>query len=236
MQKQHELHRGKSKTVYATDQAGYVIMEFRNDATAFNGQKHAILERKGEVNNKINAFIMQKLAEAGIKSHFVERISETESLVKSLEMLPIECIVRNVAAGSFSKRLGVEEGRPLKRPIFEFCYKSDPLGDPLVNDDHIVALEWATEDDVKALRELTFKVNEVLRPLFAKGNLTLVDYKLEFGRSQGELLLGDEFSPDGCRLWDSTTGEKMDKDRFRRDQGSVIEHYIEVGKRIGVAF
>ena len=236
MQKQHELHRGKSKTVYATDHPDHVIMQFRDDATAFNGVKHALLDKKGETNNKINAFIMQKLAEAGVKTHFVERISETESLVKSLSMLPIECIVRNVAAGSLSKRLGIAEGTALKRPIFEFCYKSDALNDPLINDDHIVALGWASEEDVRALRELTFKVNEVLKPLFAKGNMTLVDYKLEFGHFQGELLLGDEFSPDGCRLWDTETGEKMDKDRFRRDQGNVIEHYIEVGKRIGVSF
>lgn len=236
MNKGHELHRGKSKTVYATDLPDHVIMEFRNDATAFNGQKHALLERKGEVNNKINAFIMEKLTAAGVQTHFVQRISDTESLVKSLQMLPIECIVRNVAAGSLSKRLGIEEGTALKRPIFEFCYKSDALGDPMINDDHIVGLGWASEEDVHALRRLTFRVNEVLRPLFAAGGMTLVDYKLEFGRYQGALLLGDEFSPDGCRLWDSQTGEKMDKDRFRRDQGNVIEHYIEVGKRIGVAF
>ena len=235
MEKREELYRGKAKTVYATDDPDLLWLTFRNDTSAFDGQKLAQLERKGEVNNKINAFIMGKLEAAGIRTHFVRLLSDTESLVKRLKMIPVECVVRNVVAGSMSKRLGIDEGRVLPQPIFEFFYKNDALHDPLVNDAHIEVLGWATKAEIEQMKRLTFRVNDVLKPMFAKAGITLVDYKLEFGNSNGEMLLGDEFTPDGCRLWDSTTNEKMDKDRFRRDLGNVIEKYIEVGRRLGVA-
>jgi phosphoribosylaminoimidazole-succinocarboxamide synthase len=233
MAEERELYRGKAKSVYATPDPDVLRMHFRNDTSAFDGVKLAQLERKGEVNNRINEFLMRRLEQAGVRTHFLERISETDSLVRRLEMIPVECVVRNVAAGSMSKRLGIEEGRKLPRPVFEFFYKSDALHDPMINDDHILALGWASESEVARMRELTLRVNQVLSALFAKAGITLVDYKLEFGRYQGELLLGDEITPDGCRLWDSATQEKLDKDRFRRDLGEVVEHYIEVGQRIG---
>jgi phosphoribosylaminoimidazole-succinocarboxamide synthase len=234
VEKRQELYRGKAKTVYATDDPDLLWLTFRNDTSAFDGQKVAQLERKGEVNNKINAFVMGKLEAAGIRTHFVRLLSDTESLVRRLKMIPVECVVRNVVAGSMSKRLGIEEGRVLPKPIFEFFYKNDALHDPLVNDAHIEVLGWATADEIARMKTLTFRVNDVLKPLFAHAGITLVDYKLEFGNFSGEMLLGDEFTPDGCRLWDAKTNEKMDKDRFRRDLGNVIEHYIEVGRRIGV--
>ena len=177
---------------------------------------------------------MGKLEAAGLHTHFVRLLSDTESLVRKLEMIPVECVVRNVVAGSMSKRLGIPEGLVLPAPIFEFFYKSDALHDPMINDAHIEVLGWATKDEIAQMKTLTFRVNDVLKPLFAQAGITLVDYKLEFGRYRGEMLLGDEFTPDGCRLWDSTTREKMDKDRFRRDLGNVIEMYMEVGRRIGV--
>jgi len=235
MERREELYRGKAKTVYATDEPDLLWLTFRNDTSAFDGQKVAQLERKGEVNNKINAFVMQALETAGVRTHFVRLLSDTESLVRKLKMIPVECVVRNVVAGSMSKRLGIDEGRVLPRPIFEFFYKNDALHDPLVNDAHIEVLGWATKAEIEQMKRLTFRVNDVLKPMFAKAGITLVDYKLEFGNSNGEMLLGDEFTPDGCRLWDSATNEKMDKDRFRRDLGNVIEKYIEVGRRLGVA-
>ncbi|MCL2309035.1 MAG: phosphoribosylaminoimidazolesuccinocarboxamide synthase [Proteobacteria bacterium] len=238
MMKGEELYRGKAKTVYATDDPNWVIMHYRDDVSAFDGAKLAQLTKKGETNNKINAFIMGKLEEAGIKTHFGKLLNERESLVRAMKMLPVECVVRNVCAGSMSKRLGIEEGVRLPEPIFEYFYKSDALHDPMVNDDHIRVLGWASEDDVQRMRILTRRVNKILQPLFANAGIDLVDYKLEFGRAvddpEGPLLLGDEFTPDGCRLWDIKTGEKMDKDRFRRDLGEVIEHYREVAMRIGV--
>ena len=235
MEKREELYRGKAKTVYATDDPDLLWLTFRNDTSAFDGQKLAQLDRKGEVNNKINAFIMGRLEGAGIATHFVRLISDTESLVRKLTMIPVECVVRNVVAGSMSKRLGIPEGKVLPSPIFEFFYKSDALHDPMVNDAHIEVLGWATRDEIARMKALTFQVNDVLKPLFAESGITLVDYKLEFGNYRGQMLLGDEFTPDGCRLWDSTTQEKMDKDRFRRDLGNVIEMYSEVGRRLGVA-
>ena len=235
MEKRQELYRGKAKTVYATDDPDLLWLTFRNDTSAFDGEKKAQLDKKGEVNNKINAFIMQKLDAAEIHTHFVRLISDTESLVKKLTMIPVECVVRNVVAGSMSKRLGIPEGKVLPRPVFEFFYKSDALHDPMVNDAHIEVLGWATKEQIARMKALTFRVNDVLKPLFADAGITLVDYKLEFGMFGGDMLLGDEFTPDGCRLWDSTTQEKMDKDRFRRDLGNVIEKYAEVAQRIGVA-
>ena len=237
MEKRQQLYRGKAKTVYATDDPALVIMHFRDDTSAFDGTKVAQLPQKGETNNKINAFIMGKLAEAGVATHFVRVLNERDTLARALKMIPVECVVRNVCAGSMAKRYGIAEGTPLAEPIFEFFYKSDALHDPLVNDDHIRVLGWASADEIKQMKALTHKVNAVLQPLFSRAGIDLVDYKLEFGHAlaepQGPLLLGDEFTPDGCRLWDHSTQEKLDKDRFRRDLGDVIEKYREVARRIG---
>ena len=237
MEKRQELYRGKAKTVYATDDPQRLVMHYRDDVSAFDGAKLAKLDRKGETNNRINAYVMGKLADAGIRTHFVSLLNERESLVKAMKMIPVECVVRNVCAGSMAKRYGIDEGTRLSEPIFEFFLKSDALHDPLVNDDHIRVLKWASADEIAQMKALTHRVNAVLKPLFANAGIDLVDYKLEFGHPlddpQGELVLGDEFTPDGCRLWDAKTGEKLDKDRFRRDLGEVIEHYREVGRRIG---
>ena len=237
MDKRQELYRGKAKTVYATDDPRYLVMHFRDDVSAFDGVKVAQLAQKGETNNRINAYVMGKLAAAGIATHFVRLIDERESLVRAMKMVPVECVVRNVCAGSMAKRYGIEEGTRLAEPIFEFFLKSDALHDPLCNDDHIRVLGWASAAEIGDMRAITHKVNAVLKPLFASAGIDLVDYKLEFGHAlddpAGPLLLGDEFTPDGCRLWDARTGEKLDKDRFRRDLGEVIEHYREVARRIG---
>ena len=239
MEKRQELYRGKAKTVYATDDPQRLVMHYRDDVSAFDGAKLAKLDGKGETNNRINAFIMGELAGAGIATHFVSMLSERESLVKAMKMIPVECVVRNVCAGSMAKRYGIDEGTWLPEPIFEFFLKSDALHDPLVNDDHIRVLKWATVDEIAQMKALTHRVNAVLKPLFANAGIDLVDYKVEFGHPLeepgGPLVLGDEFTPDGCRLWDAKTGEKLDKDRFRRDLGDVIEHYREVGQRIGVS-
>jgi phosphoribosylaminoimidazole-succinocarboxamide synthase len=237
MEKRQELYKGKAKTVYATDDPHRLVMHYRDDVSAFDGAKLAKLEQKGETNNKINAYVMGKLATAGVPTHFVRMLNERESLVKALRMIPVECVVRNVCAGSMAKRYGITEGTRLPEPIFEFFLKSDALHDPLCNDDHIRVLGWATVEDIAQMRKLTHKVNGVLKPLFAAAGMDLVDYKLEFGHPiedpASPLVLGDEFTPDGCRLWDAKTGEKMDKDRFRRDLGTVIDHYREVAQRIG---
>ena len=238
MEKRDELYRGKAKTVYATSDPHRLIMHYRDDVSAFDGAKVAKLDRKGETNNLINAYVMSKLAAAGVATHFVKTLNERESLVQAMKMIPVECVVRNVCAGSMAKRYGIEEGTKLREPIFEFFLKSDALHDPLCNDDHIRVLGWASVAEIARMKALTHRVNAVLQPLFAAAGIDLVDYKLEFGHPTedpaGELVLGDEFTPDGCRLWDIKTGEKLDKDRFRRDLGSVIEHYREVARRIGV--
>jgi phosphoribosylaminoimidazole-succinocarboxamide synthase len=238
MDKRQELYRGKAKTVYATDDSQRLVMHYRDDVSAFDGAKLAKLDGKGETNNRINAFVMGKLADAGIPTHFVSLLNDRESLVKAMKMIPVECVVRNICAGSMAKRYGLEEGMRLPEPIFEFFLKSDALHDPLVNDDHIRVLKWASMDEIGQMKALTHRVNAVLKPLFFAAGIDLVDYKLEFGHPlddlAGELVLGDELTPDGCRLWDARTGEKLDKDRFRRDLGDVIEHYREVGRRIGV--
>ena len=217
MQKKDELYRGKAKTVFHTDDENLLILEFRNDTSAFDGEKIEQLDRKGEVNNKFNHFIMNHLEQAGIKTQVNALISDTESVVKKLDMIPVECVVRNVAAGSLCRRLGVEEGLTLNPPTFEFFLKNDALHDPMINDYHIVSFGWATEDQINTMKSLTFKVNEVLTALFDQGYMILVDYKLEFGVDvDGNIVLGDEFTPDGCRLWDKETRNKMDKDRFRQ--------------------
>lgn len=236
MNKADLLYSGKAKSVYYTDQPDYLILEFRDDTSAFDGKKKAALARKGQVNNQFNAFVMEKLAAAGIPTHFERRLSAHESLVKNLTMLPVECVVRNRAAGSLVRRLGVKEGEALTPPVFEFFLKDDALGDPMINDSHILTFGWANQAQIDQMKALTLAANRVLVDLFSAGNMILVDYKLEFGMFKGELILGDEFSPDGCRLWDSETLEKMDKDRFRQDLGNVIEAYEEVGRRIGVQF
>ena len=236
MQIERELYSGKAKSVFLTGDPDRLMLRFRDDTSAFDGRKVEALAHKGAINNRTNAFIMKQLERAGVPTHFERMLSDTESLVKRLEMIPVECVVRNVAAGSMVKRLGVEEGRKLNPPTFEFFYKSDALHDPMVNDYHILSLGWATEQQIADMKALTFRVNEVLRDLFDAAGMILVDYKLEFGMYRGELLLGDEFSPDGCRIWDKASGKKMDKDRFRQDLGNVIEAYREVGERLGVDF
>ncbi|MDF1780274.1 MAG: phosphoribosylaminoimidazolesuccinocarboxamide synthase [Alcanivoracaceae bacterium] len=236
MEKREELYAGKAKSVFTTDDANLLVLVFRNDTSAFDGKIIEKLERKGAVNNQFNAFIMQKLSDAGIPTHYEKLLSPTESLVKRMEMIPLECVVRNFAAGSLVRRLGVEEGQELTPPTFELFLKNDALGDPMVNEFHARSFGWATDAQLDKMKELTFKVNDVLKKLFADGNMLLVDYKLEFGVFQGEIILGDEFSPDGCRLWDKETREKMDKDRFRQGLGGVIEAYEEVGKRLGMTF
>lgn len=235
MQKGPELYSGKAKSVYETDDKNLLILHFRNDTSAFDGVKVEQLDRKGAVNNKINAFVMEKLEQAGIKTHFERLLSEDESLVKRLEMFPIECVVRNIAAGSLCKRLGVEQALTLEPPVFEFFLKNDELHDPMINEYHIQSFGWATAEDVDAMQKLTFEVNTVLKKLFADAGMLLVDYKLEFGRFDGGIILGDEFTPDGCRLWDAETRESLDKDRFRKDLGGVVESYEEVANRLGVA-
>jgi phosphoribosylaminoimidazole-succinocarboxamide synthase len=238
MEKKNELYRGKAKTVYATDDPHRLVMHYRDDVSAFDGAKLAKLDKKGETNNRINAYVMGKLAAAGIPTHFISMLNERESLVKAMKMIPVECVVRNVCAGSMAKRYGIEEGTKLPEPIFEFFLKSDALHDPLCNEDHIRVLKWASTKEIDEMKTLTHRVNGVLKPLFADAGIDLVDYKLEFGHPldnlSGPLVLGDEFTPDGCRLWDARSGEKLDKDRFRRDLGTVIEHYREVATRIGV--
>jgi len=234
MEKKQELFAGKAKSIYSTDNDDYVIMSFRDDTSAFDGEKIEQLSRKGEVNNKFNAFIMQQLANAGIPTHFEAVFNDTESIVKNMKMIPVECVVRNRASGSLVRRLGVEDGMELTPPVFEFFLKNDALHDPMINEYHIETFGWAKADDVIKMKELTFKVNAVLTKLFSDAGMLLVDYKLEFGLFKGEVILGDEFSPDGCRLWDAETHKKMDKDRFRQGLGGVIEAYVEVAKRIGI--
>ena len=234
MEKQKLLAKGKAKSMYETDSESVLLMEFRDDASAFDGKKMSALNNKGKVNNQFNAFILDLLAKQGIETHFIETISTHESLVKKLDMFPIECVVRNRATGSLCRRLGVEDGLILDPPLFEFFLKDDALGDPLINENHILSFKWASQSDIDEMKRLTFQVNEILRELFDKANLILVDYKLEFGKFEGRVLLGDEFTPDGCRLWDKDSLEKLDKDRFRQDLGDVIESYQEVANRLGI--
>ncbi|TRX75640.1 phosphoribosylaminoimidazolesuccinocarboxamide synthase [Pseudomonas mangiferae] len=234
MEKRAELYRGKAKSVYATDDADRLVLLFRNDTSAFDGKKVEQLERKGAVNNKFNAFIMEKLEAAGVPTQFDRLLSDTECLVKKLEMIPVECVVRNYTAGSLVRRLGIEEGRELVPPTFELFLKNDALGDPFINESHVISFGWANAEQLARMKALSVKVNEVLSALFSDAGLLLVDFKLEFGLFHGEIVLGDEFSPDGCRLWDKETRKKMDKDRFRQGLGDVIEAYEEVAVRLGV--
>lgn len=234
MQQKELLYQGKAKNVYATDQEGVLIVEYRDDVTAFNGIRKESLTDKGLVNSAINSFLMQQLAKAGIPTHFIKALESGRSAVKALDMLPIECVMRNRAAGSICKRLGLERGKVLDALLFEFFLKNDELNDPLVTDDHILAFNWATQDQITGMRELTAKINAVLTPLFAAANLILVDYKLEFGMHDGQLVLGDEISPDSCRLWDADTLDSLDKDVFREEKGDLVSGYKEVAKRLNI--
>lgn len=234
MEKRELLYTGKAKSVYATDDADRVVILYRNDTSAFDGKKVEQLDRKGMVNNRFNAFIMDKLEAAGIATHHEGLLSPTESLVKRLDMLPVECVVRNFAAGSLVRRLGVTEGQALSPPTFELFLKNDALGDPMINASHAVSFGWASIDQLTVMQELTLKINTVLSALFAEAGMLLVDFKLEFGLFHGQIVLGDEFSPDGCRLWDKDTMKKLDKDRFRQGLGGVVEAYEEVAARLGL--
>ena len=235
MEKKELLYEGKAKKVFKTDDENLYIVDYKDDATAFNGLKKGQIAGKGVVNNKMSNYLMKLMEKEGIPTHFVEELSDRETLVKKVKIVPLEVIIRNIAAGSFSKRLGVEEGTPLKTTVLEYCYKDDELGDPLINDYHAMALGIATREDLDKIAEMTFKVNNVLTQYFKSINIELVDFKIEFGRTpDGEIILADEISPDTCRLWDAKTHEKLDKDRFRRDLGKVEEAYEEVFKRLGL--
>lgn len=236
MEKKEMLYEGKAKKVYKTDDENLYIVDYKDDATAFNGLKKGQISGKGVINNKMSNFLMKIMEKNGIPTHFVEELSDRETLVKKVSIVPLEVIVRNIAAGSFSKRLGVEEGSALKTTILEYCYKDDALGDPLINDYHALALGIATKEDLDTISSMTFKINDILKAYFKSINIELVDFKIEFGRTpDGQIILADEISPDTCRLWDADTHEKLDKDRFRRDLGNVEEAYNEVFKRLGLA-
>ncbi len=233
MQKLEMIYEGKAKRVYATDEAELLIVDYKDDATAFNGEKRGTIVGKGVINNQMSNRLMRRLEQAGVPTHFVEELSERETLVRRVEIVPLEVIVRNRSAGSFSKRYGVEEGRVFDAPTIECSYKNDALGDPLINSSHVIALGLAAPEELELIRRYAFRVNEVLSALWASRGITLVDFKLEFGRlADGTIVLADEISPDTCRLWDSATGKKLDKDRFRRDLGGVEDAYAEVMRRL----
>ena len=222
------LYEGKAKQVFKMENPDLYRIHYKDDATAFNGEKRGTIHDKGALNNKITSFFFTMLNEAGIPTHFVERIDDRDQIVKALDIVPLEVIVRNIAAGSMAKRFGLEEGTPLQHPILEFCYKNDDLGDPFANESQITALGWATQDQLTAIKDITMKVNDILKDFLATKKVKLVDFKLEFGSHKGQILLGDEISPDTCRFWDADTNEKLDKDRFRRDLGNVEEAYHEM--------
>ncbi|WP_195970104.1 phosphoribosylaminoimidazolesuccinocarboxamide synthase [Clostridium thermobutyricum] len=231
--KYEKLYEGKAKQIFRTDNEGNVIVHYKDDATAFNGEKKAEIQNKGILNNQITSMIFQMLNKNGVKTHFIEKLNDRDQLCKKVEIVPLEVIVRNVAAGSMAKRLGLEEGYKLKTTVFELSYKDDSLGDPLINDYHAVGIGATTFEELEKIYEMTAKINNLLKDFFKKQNIDLIDFKIEFGRlPNGEVILADEISPDTCRFWDSTTGEKLDKDRFRRDMGNVEEAYIEILKRI----
>jgi len=234
VQKLSEVYRGKAKTVYATENPDFLVLEFRNDTSALDGKRIEQFYRKGIINNQFNHFIMLKLEEAGIPTQLERLISENELLVKKLDMFPLESVIRNRAAGSLAKRLALQEGLLLDPPIYDLFLKNDSLHDPIVTQSYCETFGWASTAHLVKIKELSYKVNDVLSPLFDNADLILVDFKLEFGLFKGEVILGDEFSPDGCRIWDKTTLNKLDKDRFRQNLGGLIEAYEEVAKRIGV--
>ena len=235
MEKVKEIAAGKAKSMFTTNNPNELIMEFRDDASAFDGKKRASLAGKGAVNNQFNAFIMDYLGDNGVDHHLINLMDNTHSLVHSLDMFPIECVIRNRATGSICRRLGTEDGLILEKPLFEFFLKDDDLGDPLINDNHIIAFKWGTADEIEIMKEKTLIINGLLCKIFSEVGLTLVDYKVEFGRSGGDIILGDEFTPDGCRIWDKETGESLDKDRFRKDLGDVVESYQIVAHKLGIS-
>lgn len=233
MEKKEQLYEGKAKRVYCTEDPELLIVSYKDDATAFNGLKKGTISGKGVINNQMSNLLMQKLEKAGVPTHFVEELSERETVVKKVSIVPLEVIIRNIAAGSFSKRYGVAEGQVFDAPTIEFSYKNDDLGDPLINDYHAIAMKLATPEEIETIKKYAFAVNQYLKGFWSSCGVTLVDFKLEFGKlSDGTIVLADEISPDTCRLWDSETGEKLDKDRFRRDMGGVEDAYAEVMKRL----
>ena len=233
MEKLQQHYEGKAKKVFATDDPELLIVEYKDDATAFNGLKKGTIQGKGVINNHMSNRLMAKLEPAGVPTHYVKELNQRETLVKKVQIVPLEVIIRNIAAGSFSKRYGVEEGVVFEQPTIEFSYKNDELGDPLINTYHALALKLATPDEIETIKKYAFQVNDFLRAFWKACGVTLVDFKLEFGRlSDGTIVLADEISPDTCRLWDSKTGEKLDKDRFRRDLGGVEEAYAEIMNRL----
>ena len=234
MQKGEQLYEGKAKKVFLTEDPDALIVSYKDDATAFNGQKKGTIAGKGAINNRMSNYLFQIIEREGVPTHYVQEISDRETVVRKVEIVPLEVIIRNVAAGSFSKRLGISEGTELAEPTIEFSYKNDELEDPLINSYFAKALKLATQDELETIKKYAFKVNDILRVEFLKAGLRLIDFKIEFGRFHGKIILADEISPDTCRLWDAKTGEKLDKDRFRRDLGNVEEAYIEVAKRLGI--
>lgn len=236
MKKLEQLYEGKAKKVFSTDVEGVVIVDYKDDATAFNGEKKGTITGKGVINNRMTNYVFSQLEKEGIPTHLVEELSDRETAVKKVDIVPLEVIVRNVAAGSFSKRMGVEEGKALLCPILEFSYKNDDLGDPFINDDYALALGLATQEEIDTIKDYTRRVNEFLKKYFLNAGMKLIDFKIEFGKlPDGTIILADEISPDTCRLWDVETNEKLDKDRFRRDMGNVEEAYNEVFRRLGLA-
>ena len=233
MEKKEQLYEGKAKKVFATENPDYCIVSYKDDATAFNGLKKGTILGKGAINNRVTNYLMKMLEKEGIPTHFVEELNDRETVVKRVKIIPLEVIVRNVAAGSLAKRLGLEEGVRMGKTVLEFCYKDDALGDPMVNEYHILAMNFATEEELKLISEYSLKINRILSEYLAEVNVELIDFKLEFGKTaDGTVVLADEISPDTCRFWDMTTHEKLDKDRFRRDLGGVEDAYHEILKRL----
>ena len=232
MKKLEQLYEGKAKKVFATDDPDVVIVDYKDDATAFNGLKKGTIAGKGVINNKMSNMMFRIMEQHGIPTHYVEELSDRETAVKKVQIVPLEVIIRNTAAGSFSKRYGVPEGKKLPVTVLEFSYKNDELGDPLINDSQALAMELATPEEIQTIKNMALKVNEIMKEFFKTLNINLIDFKLEFGRYKGQIILADEISPDTCRFWDMTTGEKLDKDRFRRDMGGVEDAYKEVFARL----
>lgn len=234
MEKKELLYEGKAKKVFTTEDPDVLIVDYKDDATAFNGLKKGTINGKGVINNKMSNFMCRMFEEQGIPTHYIEELSDRETAVKKVSIVPLEVIIRNKAAGSMAKRLGLEEGTVLKAPVIEFSYKDDDLGDPLINSYHAIGCGFATEEEIAKIKEMAFKINDIMIKFFKTKNVDLIDFKIEFGRYHGDVILADEISPDTCRFWDTETGEKLDKDRFRRDMGSVEEAYEEMARRLGL--